>query len=364
VAGVELLNLSKRFGAAAVIENLSLSIGENELVAFLGPSGCGKTTLLRLIAGLETLDAGEIHIGGRRVDALAPGERGVAMVFQHYALYPHMTVRENLAFGLENARVPAAEIARRITEAASMLEIAALLDRKPGSLSGGERQRVAIGRAIVKAPKLFLLDEPMSNLDTALRLRTRFELAQLRKRVHAAMIFVTHDQVEAMTLADRIVVMSRKGVEQVGEPMEIYARPATSFVAGFVGAPKINFLPGQFVSDGGAFAKVKLANSVVVETRVPARALPSAATFDLALRPDAISVVEPGNGAVDAVVDVVERLGDRTYVYARSPLDGERIVAEATGTTRLGLGDAIGLKIDGAAAHLFDAQGRGHHAAA
>jgi multiple sugar transport system ATP-binding protein len=364
VAGVELLNLSKRYGAAAVIENLSLSIGENELVAFLGPSGCGKTTLLRLIAGLETLDAGEIHIGGLRVDGLAPGERGVAMVFQHYALYPHMTVRENLAFGLENARVPAAEIARRIDESASMLEIAGLLDRKPGSLSGGERQRVAIGRAIVKAPNLFLLDEPMSNLDTALRLRTRFELAQLRKRVRAAMIFVTHDQVEAMTLADRIVVMSKNGVEQIGEPMEIYARPATAFVAGFVGAPKINFLSAQLVSDSGAFAKVRLANAVVVETRVPAQMLPAAAPLDLALRPDAISVVEPGKGVVDAVVDVVERLGDRTYVYARAPLSGERIVSEATGTTRLGLGDAIGLKIEGAAAHLFDAQGRGHHAAA
>jgi multiple sugar transport system ATP-binding protein len=284
------------------------------------------------------------------------------MVFQHYALYPHMSVRENLAFGLRNARVPPAEIARRIGEAAAMLEIAPLLDRKPGSLSGGERQRAAIGRAIVKEPKLFLFDEPMSNLDTALRQRTRLELAELRRRVRAAMIFVTHDQVEAMTLADRIVVMSKSGIEQVGEPMEIYARPATAFVAGFVGAPKINFLRGELIADG-QFAKMRLANSAIVETRVPASALAPNGAFELALRPDAVRVVEPGQGDADAIVDVVERLGDRTYVYAQA-FDGVKIVSEANAATRLKLGDPIGLKIDGAAGHLFDAQGRGHHAAA
>jgi multiple sugar transport system ATP-binding protein len=363
VTGVELLNLTKRFGETTIIDNLSLSVNENEFVAFLGPSGCGKSTLLRMIAGLETIDAGEIRIAGKRVDPLPPGQRGVAMVFQHYALYPHMSVRDNMAFGLKNARTPPDVIAKRIDEAAAMLEISHLLDRKPGALSGGERQRTAIGRAIVKEPKLFLFDEPMSNLDAALRLRTRLELAQLRQRVKAAMIFVTHDQVEAMTLADRIVVMSKKGIEQVGEPMEIYARPATSFVAGFVGTPRINFLPAQFATSQNGFVSARLENGAVVETRVPEANLPANTTFQLALRPDAVTVVEPGKGDTDAVVDVVEKLGDRTHLYARLP-GGVRIVSESIGMSRLKLGDVIGLKIDGAAAHVFDAEDRGHHAAA
>jgi multiple sugar transport system ATP-binding protein len=363
VAGVELLHLTKRFGEAAVIDDVSLSMAEDELVAFLGPSGCGKSTLLRLIAGLETLDAGEIRVNGERIDLSPPGARGVAMVFQHYALYPHMSVRENMAFGLRNARMAEDEIARRIAEAAAILEIAPLMDRKPGALSGGERQRVAIGRAIVKAPRLFLFDEPMSNLDAALRLRTRIELAGLRQRVKAAMIFVTHDQVEAMTLADRIVVMSKRGIEQVGEPMEIYERPATAFVAGFVGAPGINFFPVELAEPTDGFARVRLTNGGLVQTRVPVAPLPAGAGLQLGLRPNAVAVVDAGAGDTDAIVDVVERLGDRTHVYARAP-GGAKIVSESMGVSPLKLGDVVGLKIDGAAAHLFDAEQRGHHAAA
>src|SRR5690606_4127563 len=231
---VSLVNLAKSFGGTPVIRDFSLEIRPHEFIVFLGPSGCGKSTLLRLVAGLETLDAGEIHIDGRRVDGLKPGERGVAMVFQHYALYPHMTVRENMAFGLRNLSVPRDQADRRVAQAADMLEIADLLERKPGQISGGQRQRVAIGRAIVKEPRLFLFDEPLSNLDAALRVRTRLEIAQLHQRVDASTIFVTHDQVEAMTLADRIVVMRDGRVEQIGTPMEIYDRPATEFVASFV----------------------------------------------------------------------------------------------------------------------------------
>ena len=223
------------------------------VIAFLGPSGSGKSTLLRIIAGLESADAGEVWLEGERIDQLPPGKRGVAMVFQHYALYPHMTVRENMAFGLRNAKVANEEIERRVADAAAVLEIQEHLDRKPAQMSGGQRQRVAIGRALVKEPKLFLLDEPLSNLDAALRMRTRVELAQLKQRVDAAVIMVTHDQAEAMTLADRIVVINDRRIQQVGPPMEIYERPANVFVAQFVGSPAMTLAPAR-CSRRGEFA--------------------------------------------------------------------------------------------------------------
>ncbi|HEX8621452.1 MAG TPA: ABC transporter ATP-binding protein, partial [Allosphingosinicella sp.] len=243
MASLELSNIRKAYGETLVLDDVSLALGEREFIAFLGPSGSGKSTLLRIIAGLESADSGEVRLAGERIDGRPPGERGVAMVFQHYALYPHMTVRENMAFGLRNARVPKDEIEARVAEAARVLEIESQLDKKPGQMSGGQRQRVAIGRAIVKHPKLFLLDEPLSNLDAALRMRTRVELAQLRQRVDAAFIMVTHDQAEAMTLADRIVVMNDRRIQQVGAPMEIYARPANTFVARFVGSPAMALAP-------------------------------------------------------------------------------------------------------------------------
>ncbi|MES1200061.1 MAG: ATP-binding cassette domain-containing protein [Pseudomonadota bacterium] len=360
--GLEVTNLVKRFGERTVVNNVSLEVGNEEFVAFLGPSGCGKSTLLRMIAGLETPDEGEIRIAGRRVNEVTPGQRGVAMVFQHYALYPHMSVRENMAFGLQNARVAAGEITQRVDKAAALLEIGALLDRKPGMLSGGERQRVAIGRAIVKQPKLFLFDEPMSNLDAALRLRTRLELAQLRQSVKAAMIFVTHDQIEAMTLADRIVVMSHKGVEQVGAPIEVYSRPATIFVAEFVGTPKISLLPVEIAPSDEASARVRLSNGVMLGTQVPAAQLPAAKSCQLGLRADAVKITSAGQGDVDAIVDVVERLGDRSHIYTRTP-DGMRVIAESAGSSTLRHGESIGLKFDGAAAYIFDGAGRGYHAA-
>ncbi len=348
-------HVSKAYGQTPVLDDISLTIANDEFVAFLGPSGCGKTTLLRIIAGLETLDAGEIHLGGKRIDPLAPGGRGVALVFQNYALYPHMTVADNMAFGLKNVGTPRSQIDERIAEAARILELEPFLARKPGELSGGQKQRVAIGRAIVKNPDLFLFDEPLSNLDAALRMRTRLELAQLRRRLKATKILVTHDQVEAMTLADRIVVMKDRKVQQVGSPMDIYERPANRFVASFVGSPPMNFLPVQ-VADGGA--RAMLGDGTVLTTKVSG--FPGA-SGELGLRAEHVRVGPAGEGALSATVELVERLGERTLVYGRLK-DGTAVTAEDAGSSRVQMGDTVGLKIDGTTAHLFDAAGVGYHA--
>jgi multiple sugar transport system ATP-binding protein len=362
LASLELSNVRKAFGATAVLDDVSLTMEPREFIAFLGPSGCGKSTLLRIIAGLETLDSGEVRLEGQRIDPLPPGDRGVAMVFQHYALYPHMSVRDNMAFGLRNAKVPKEEIAARVAEAARILEIEQHLDSKPAQMSGGQRQRVAIGRAIVKQPRLFLLDEPLSNLDAALRMRTRLELAQLRQRVDAAVIMVTHDQAEAMTLADRIVVMHDRRIQQIGPPMEIYSRPANTFVARFVGSPAMTLAPAELVEGEGPFATVRLGDGALVETRVPRAGLP-AGKLELGLRPENVSVAAEGSGTTSAKVDLVERLGDRTLVYARLA-DGLAITAEDEGNSRVRMGDTMGLAINGRGAHLFGPDGAGHHAEA
>ena len=361
MTGLVLENVRKAYGETLVLDGVSLAMEPREFIAFLGPSGSGKSTLLRIIAGLETADSGTVSLDGLRIDGLPPGDRNVAMVFQHYALYPHMTVRENMAFGLRNARVDKNEIAARIEQAAAVLEIEPLIDRKPGQLSGGQRQRVAIGRAIVKQPKLFLLDEPLSNLDAALRNRTRVELAQLRRRVEAGVIMVTHDQAEAMTLADRIVVMNDKRIQQIGTPMEVYARPANTFVAGFVGSPAIALVPAELVGNG-SFARVKLRGGAEVQTRVPAAGLPAAKEVRLGLRAENVRVAAPGSGTVDAETILVERLGDRTLVYAQLA-DGQELTAVDEGSSGLRIGDPVGLAIDGAAAHLFGPDGQGFHAA-
>lgn len=360
-SGIELKSVSKNFGRTCVIDDLSLSIGAHELMVFLGPSGCGKSTLLRMIAGLESVDAGEIWIAGRRVDQLAPGERSVAMVFQHYALYPHMTVRENMSFGLRNVRLPAAVIERRIAAAARMLEIESLLDRKPGQISGGQRQRVAIGRAIVKEPKAFLFDEPLSNLDAALRARTRLEIAQLHQRVNAAMVFVTHDQIEAMTLAHRIVVMNQQRIEQIGAPMEIYSRPATAFVAGFVGTPAMNFVEVECAASTSQFAAVKLPGGTCVVTRIEATELSAVQQFKLGVRAQCVRICAPGQGQVHAEVKFVERLGERTLVHVCAAA-GTTLIAEDAGASLVAVGDTVGLCIEPSGMHLFDGQ-CGYHAA-
>ena len=360
MAGLELSGIRKTFGGTNILDGVSLDIGTSEFIAFLGPSGSGKSTLLRIIAGLEFADEGEIRLDGRRIDQLPPGQRDVAMVFQHYALYPHMSVRDNMAFGLRNAGVAKAEIATLIEDAAQSLEIASLLDRKPGQLSGGQRQRVAIGRAIVKRPKVFLLDEPLSNLDAALRMRTRVELAQLRQRVEAAIIMVTHDQAEAMTLADRIVVINDRQIQQVGAPMEIYDRPANSFVAQFVGSPPMTLAPATLVGGDGEFARLKLEDGSEVATRVPRVGLPDKG-LKLGVRPEAVRVVA-SDATTRARVELVERLGERTLIYAKLS-DGQAITAEDEGYSRVAINDEVGLRIDGASAYVFAADGTGHHAA-
>ncbi len=362
MVSLQLNGIRKSYGATPVLEDVTLALEAREFIAFLGPSGSGKSTLLRIIAGLETADAGEVWLDGRRIDQLPPGERGVAMVFQHYALYPHMSVRENMAFGLRNARVPKDEIDRRIDDAAKVLEIDHMLDRKPAAMSGGQRQRVAIGRAIVKHPKLFLLDEPLSNLDAALRLRTRVELAQLKQKVDAAVIMVTHDQAEAMTLADRIVVINDQQIQQVGAPMEIYTRPANVFVAQFVGSPSMTLAPAELADGDGEYATVKLGDGSVVETRVRRDSLPSGDGLRVGLRPEAVRVGGRGKNVIKAKVDLVERLGERTLIYARLA-DGLAITAEDEGDSKIKIGDEVPLKIDGGGAYVFGPNGTGYHRA-
>lgn len=360
MASLELIDVQKSYGDTRVLDCVSLALEAREFIAFLGPSGSGKSTLLRIIAGLETPDSGEVWLEGRRIDTLAPGDRDIAMVFQHYALYPHMTVRDNLAFGLRNMGVAKDEIATRIDQASAVLEIGAYLDRKPGQLSGGQRQRVAIGRAIVKNPKLFLLDEPLSNLDAALRNRTKVELAQLCRRIEAAVIMVTHDQAEAMTLADRIVVVSDRRIQQVGTPMEIYTRPANTFVARFVGSPAMTLAPAELLSEG-EFAQVRLGSGAVIQTCVPRHGMPPGSAVELGVRPEWVTVVAPGTGAVDAEIILVERLGDRTFVYGKLS-DGLEIIATDGGSSPIRLGDTVGLSIDGRTAHIFGTDGTGYHA--
>jgi len=360
VAGIELLGVKKNFGIVEVIPDLSLSINDGEFVVFLGPSGCGKSTLLRMIAGLETVSGGDIHIGGRSIVALPPGARDVAMVFQHYALYPHMSVHDNMAFGLRNIGMAEQEIERRISEAARMLELQDLLERKPMQMSGGQRQRVAISRAVVKEPGAFLFDEPLSNLDAALRTRTRVELARLHQRLKTTMVFVTHDQIEAMTLATRIVVMNKGRVEQVGTPMEVYHSPATRFVAGFIGSPVMNFLPGPLVDSGNACATLFVANGFELATQIPLSALPPGASLTAGVRAEYLIV--DADAPVKAKADVVERLGERTLVYA-TLADGSFVVAEAPRDCTVNAGETVGLRFDAAHVHLFDESGKAYHAA-
>jgi multiple sugar transport system ATP-binding protein len=358
MADIVLNEVSKSYGAVSVLEKVSMHIRSGEFIVFLGPSGCGKSTLLRMIAGLEEVNAGEIHIGDTRVDQLPPNQRGVAMVFQNYALYPHMTVRENMSFGLQNVGTDKAEIARRVDDAARMLEIGPLLDRRPSQLSGGQRQRVAIGRAIVREPKAFLLDEPLSNLDAGLRVRTRVELAQLHQRIGTTMIFVTHDQTEAMTLASRIVVMNNRKIEQIGTPMEVYSRPATRFVAAFVGSPAMNFLPVTATTQADGLI-VATAGGSGVPTAVAAKALPTLEGLTLGIRPDALSVA-PGPGGLTGAIELVERLGDRTLLHVRLA-DGALVVAEDGGKSTLEVGAPVSLAVDPSETHLFDAQGVAYH---
>jgi multiple sugar transport system ATP-binding protein len=359
VEGIELIAITKRFGSVEVIANLDLQITAGEFLVVLGPSGCGKSTLLRMIAGLEPVTGGQVRIAGRDVTQLAPGARGVAMVFQHYALYPHMTVYDNLAFGMRNVGVPRGEIDRRIQEAARVLELEPYLARKPGQLSGGQRQRVAIGRALVKEPVAFLFDEPLSNLDASLRARTRVELARLHHRLATTMVFVTHDQAEAMTLATRLAVMNRGRIEQIGSPMEIYRRPATRFVAGFIGTPAMNFLPVDRLTPVNGNAVVKLRDGTVLPTAISDDEVGPAEQLTLGVRAESVSLSDAA--AARGRTEVIERLGDRTLAHVVLG-DGSTVVAQAHRESAVAVGEDVGLVFETAPLQLFDSAGKAYHA--
>jgi sn-glycerol 3-phosphate transport system ATP-binding protein/multiple sugar transport system ATP-binding protein len=347
MASVTVVGLRKRFGQTEVLKGVDVDVPDGAFAVLVGPSGCGKSTLLRLLAGLEEADLGSIRFGDRDVTRLAPRDRDLAMVFQSYALYPHLTVRENLAFGLRLRKAPADEIARRVAEASDMLGLGALLDRLPKALSGGQRQRVAMGRAIVRRPSLFLFDEPLSNLDAALRAQVRVDIRKLHDRLGATSVYVTHDQVEAMTLADVIFVLNKGHVEQAGAPLEIYGAPATRFVAGFLGSPAMNFLEGELASGGGQWL-VRGAGGLAVPID-PARfgALEAGRAVALGVRPHD---VEPGEGGAALEVAIVEALGAESH--AHGTLAGAPFVARFEASTRLAKGERVPVAFR--EVHLFD----------
>ncbi len=346
MSGVTLRQVVKKYGETQVIHGVDLGIEDGEFCVFVGPSGCGKSTLLRMVAGLEETTAGGIHIGERDVTRMDPSQRGVAMVFQTYALYPHMTVKENMGFGLKMNRHPKAEIDAKVAEASRILKLDDYLARKPAALSGGQRQRVSIGRAIVRGPEVFLFDEPLSNLDAELRVEMRVEIARLHKEIGATMIYVTHDQVEAMTLADKIVVLRAGKIEQVGAPMELYRDPDNRFVAGFIGSPAMNFLDGRVVEDG---VEVPALGSVVPVKVGPAH---RGAAVEIGLRPEHLGVDPAGD---THGVDMTESLGGVSYAYLVSQT-GEKLIVEERGDIRSKDGDRVGLRVDPATAMLFDAK--------
>ncbi|EYR80255.1 ABC transporter ATP-binding protein [Shinella sp. DD12] len=343
-----LRSIRKTYGALEVIRGVDLDVAEGEFVVFVGPSGCGKSTMLRMIAGLEDVTDGTIGIAGRDVTTTAPAKREIAMVFQSYALFPHMTVAENIGFGLKLSGLPKAEISRRVGDVANTLQIGPLLELVPRELSGGQRQRVAIGRAIIRQPKIFLFDEPLSNLDAALRVQMRLEIARLHARLGATMIYVTHDQTEAMTLADRIVVFNKGRIEQVGAPMELYERPANIFVAGFIGAPAMNFLPAS-VEDGHL-----VVHGVPVQNTRPWSA--SGATT-AGIRPEHLTIVPPEQGGIRGRVELIERLGAQTYAYVETPGLNDPITLSAPDESNLAAGDIVGMQPAADKLHVFDANG-------
>ena len=340
MAYLKLQGIEKLFGDHRVIKGIDLDIQQGEFVVFVGPSGCGKSTLLRLIAGLENIDGGALQLDGRDITHLASSKRDLAMVFQSYALYPHMSVFENMSFALKLAKTDPAVIQDKVGRAAKILNLTQYLERTPKELSGGQRQRVAIGRAIVRAPKVFLFDEPLSNLDAALRGQTRIEIAKLHRDLGATTIYVTHDQVEAMTLADRVVVLRDGLIEQVGTPLELYDRPANQFVAQFIGTPQMNMVTA---------AQLPALEAVC--------GLPVPAGGTVGIRPENITLCPAGQGLVQGTVDLVEALGAETLIYV-STAQGAQLVARLNDRSTLHAGNAVGVQIDADAVHLFDAQGR------
>jgi len=368
MAEIELRKIGKSYGRKAlttVLSGVDLTIRDGELIVFLGPSGCGKTTLLRMIAGLEEITTGDLLIDGVRANELPPVKRRVALVFQSYALYPHMSVRDNMAFGLKlqgKKRGPAAreEITRRVGEAARLLQIDHLLDRKPRQLSGGQRQRVAIGRAIVREPALLLMDEPLSNLDAALRGQMRLELIELHRRLGNTTVYVTHDQVEAMTLGDRIAIINEGRIVQVGPPLEVYHRPANRFVAGFIGSPRMNFLDGRLeLTDGKVQVRLAEGLALAAEVEAPPKAGGEAT---LGVRPEDLAVTPPGQGHLSGQVRVVEPLGEATLVHVQLVRPAEASLAvRVQGTLVLEPGVQVDVRVRPRDCHVFDAAGQALH---
>jgi ABC-type sugar transport system ATPase subunit len=354
MAKLKLLGVNKVFGRTEVLKDINLTINDGELLVLVGPSGCGKSTLLRCIAGLEQISSGELQIDGKRVNDLSPKDRDIAMVFQSYALYPHMTVRANLSFGLRIRKMPQNEIDSRVAEASQMLGLQDLLQRYPKELSGGQRQRVAMGRAIVRQPKVFLFDEPLSNLDAALRVQMRAELARLHRNLGVTMVYVTHDQVEAMTLADRIVVLRHGEIQQVGAPLELYHRPANQFVGGFIGSPAMNFIDGR-VDDRGSNVQI---HSLSFDMPGGQAALTAGQSLTVGIRPEHLGLADAGQTGLAGTVEVIEPLGAEAHVYLRLGDNGTLVVGRLTGgaASELKPGSPAVLSVSAEHLYLFDAK--------
>jgi len=360
MSSLSLRGIRKSFGPTTVLHGIDLDVRDGEFVVFVGPSGCGKSTLLRCIAGLEDIDAGELRIDNKRVNDVEPAQRGLAMVFQSYALYPHMTVAENMSFGLRMLGTAKAEIDKAVAAAAEVLQIVPLLQRLPGQLSGGQRQRVAIGRAIVRRPGMFLFDEPLSNLDAALRTQMRVEMARLHAALQATIVYVTHDQAEAMTLADRIVVFNGGRIEQAGPPLELYRRPVNLFVAGFLGSPRINLLAGTVQAVAPGQVTVALGDAAVLALPLDAAALRVGDAVTVGIRPEQLATVDapPATGAALSVtVQLVEHLGDMVYLHALGA-SGTALTARMLHDTPLHVGSTTQLSFNAADALVFDSDGR------
>jgi multiple sugar transport system ATP-binding protein len=356
MASVTLEKVNKVFGRDHIIKDVDLSIGDGEFVVFVGPSGCGKSTLLRLIAGLESISEGDLNIGGTVVNDLPPRERGVGMVFQSYALYPHMTVYDNMAFGLKLAKTDKETVHDRVMSTAKILQLEELLHRKPKALSGGQRQRVAMGRAMAREPRILLFDEPLSNLDASLRVQMRNEIARLHNRLGSTMIYVTHDQVEAMTLADKIVVLNRGHIEQVGSPHELYQRPATKFVAGFIGSPTMNFMPAELLSGTADGCRVKAAGVGEISLPQAGDAYSKGTSLTLGVRPEHLRLEAPqGDNCFDIVN--VEYLGNEVYVYLEPKEGSTLLIHRSEAPSQWQEGQQVSLVPDTEHVHLFDESG-------
>jgi alpha-glucoside transport system ATP-binding protein len=357
MAGLNLSEIRKSYGTVDVIRGVDLDIEEGEFIVFVGPSGCGKSTLLRMIAGLEEISGGELKIDGIVVNDIPPSKRGIAMVFQSYALYPHMTVYENMAFGMRIAKADPAEIDRRVREAAGILQLEPYLDRLPKALSGGQRQRVAIGRAIVRNPKVFLFDEPLSNLDAALRVATRIEIAKLHESIpNSTMIYVTHDQVEAMTLADRIVVLSGGNIEQVGSPLELYDNPGNMFVAQFIGSPAMNIVPAKLVKSGTK-TTVELPDGHMAVIPVKSAKSLEGSKVSFGVRPEDLYLATDSKSVLDGRVSLVESLGEVTVIYVDVAGRDEPLIAKLAGTHHFERDAKIKLTAEPEKMHIFDSNG-------